>query len=96
VSKPAAFNKLAPANALTNRPLTLTLSWAASVRATSYEYCFAPSAAACTNWKSVAAARTVTVRSLARNRAYYWNVRAKNTAGITVANGSVWKFTTIR
>ena len=96
VSKPAAFNKLAPANALTNRPLTLTLSWAASVRATSYEYCFATSAAACTNWKSVATARSVTVRSLARNRAYYWNVRAKNTAGITVANGSVWKFTTIR
>jgi hypothetical protein len=44
----------------------------------------------------VATARSVTVRSLARNRAYYWNVRAKNTAGITVANGSVWKFTTIR
>ena len=96
VSKPAAFNKSGPTNTLTNRPLTLTLSWAASSGATSYEYCFATSAAACTNWKSVATARSVTVRSLARNRAYFWNVRAKNTAGITVANGSVWKFTTIR
>jgi hypothetical protein len=96
VSKPAAFNKLAPANVLTNRPLTLTLSWAASVRATSYEYCFAPTAAACTNWRSVATARSVTVRSLARNRAYFWNVRAKNTAGITVATGTVWKFVTTR
>lgn len=96
LTKPTAFTKSGPANALTNRPLTLTLSWAASVGATSYEYCFATSAAACTNWKSVATARSVTVRSLVRNRAYFWNVRAKNTAGTTVATGGVWKFTTIR
>ncbi|MFN7472312.1 MAG: hypothetical protein ACK5S9_11775, partial [Roseiflexaceae bacterium] len=95
-SKPSAFNKSGPTNTLTNRPLTLTLSWAASSAATSYEYCFATSAAACTNWKSVATARSVAVRSLARNRTYFWNVRAKNTAGTTVATGGVWKFTTIR
>jgi subtilisin family serine protease len=95
-TRPSSFNKSSPANNLTNRPLTLTLSWAASGVATSYEYCLATSAAACTNWKSVGTARSVTVRSLARNRTYFWNVRAKNTAGTTVANGGIWKFTTIR
>lgn len=96
IPKPGAFNKTAPANNLTNRPLTLTLSWAASSAVTSYEYCLANTAAACTNWKSVGVARSVTVRGLLRNKDYYWNVRAKNVAGFTIANGGIWKFKTIR
>lgn len=92
---PALFNK-SGSNNLVNRPLTLTLSWAASTGATSYEYCFATTATKCTNWKSVGTARSVTVRSLARNKVYFWNVRSKNRSGTTVANGGVWKFTTIR
>ncbi len=96
IPKPGAFNKSAPANNLTNRPLTLTLSWTASSAVTSYEYCLANTAAACTNWKSVGVARSVTVRGLLRNKDYYWNVRAKNVAGFTIANGGIWKFKTIR
>ncbi|MBM4413647.1 MAG: fibronectin type III domain-containing protein [Chloroflexi bacterium] len=76
--------------------MTITLSWAASNGATSYEYCFALTAASCTNWKSVGAARTVNVPNLAKNKAYFWNVRARNSAGFTVSNGGVWKFTTRR
>jgi subtilisin family serine protease len=96
IVKPKAFNKTAPTHNMTNRPVNIVLSWAASSGATSYEYCLATTAAKCTNWKSVGTARSVTVRSLARNRAYFWNVRAKNRSGTTVANGGVWKFTTIR
>ncbi|MBM4228267.1 MAG: hypothetical protein FJ164_11045 [Gammaproteobacteria bacterium] len=95
-NSPVTFNKSGPANNLVNRPFTITLSWAASSGAASYEYCFATTAAQCTNWKSVGTAKSVTVRNLARNRAYFWDVRAKNSSGATVANGGVWKFTTAR
>jgi len=97
VRKPLAFNKTAPVNNAVNQALSIKLSWAASTGATSYEYCFALTAAGCTNWKSVGTARTVTVPNLAKNKAFYWNVRAKNVAGFTVSNnGTVWKFTTRR
>ena len=72
------------------------LSWGASIGATSYEYCVALSATTCTMWKSTGTARSVTVSNLQRNKAYFWQVRAKNSAGITLANGGVWKFTTVR
>jgi hypothetical protein len=88
--------KVAPANSSTSRPLTLTLSWGSSRGATSYEYCIALSATTCTTWKSNGTKLSVTVQNLQRNKTYFWQVRAKNSAGITLASGGIWKFTTIR
>jgi hypothetical protein len=93
---PAAFNKVGPANNATGRPVKLTLSWQSSKGATSYEYCLALSAAKCTNWKSVGNKLSVSVRGLQRNKPYFWQVRAKNVSGTTLATGGVWKFTTVR
>lgn len=91
---PAPFAKSTPANKAINQNTRVTLSWAASTRATSYEYCLASTAAACTTWKSTAAGRTAVVSGLAKNKLYYWQVRAKNAVGTTVSASAVWNFKT--
>lgn len=98
LTAPAAFNKSAPATNLTGRVRNgLALSWAAATRATSYEYCVdTTNDNACSGtWISRGTNRSVTIGSLAANTAYYWQVRAVNAAGTTLANGGTWwKFTT--
>lgn len=94
--KPAPFSKSWPDNQLTNRQLPPVLSWQASARATSYEYCIATSGPACTNWKNVGLNRRVTVYGLKRNTTYVWQVRARNGSGLTVATDGRWRFTTVR
>jgi hypothetical protein len=91
---PAAFAKSSPAPNATAQKTSVSLTWAASTRATSYEYCIALTTAACTTWKSTSTARTAAVTGLAKNKAYYWQVRAKNTAGTTISSSTFWKFTT--
>lgn len=93
---PVTFAKSAPANNATNQKTSVALSWAASARATSYEYCIALTTATCTTWKSTGTARTITVTGLTKNKAYYWQVRAKNAGGTTLASTTYWKFTTAR
>ena len=94
VLPPAAFSMTTPANNAVNQPTTVTLTWAASTRATSYEYCVALTQAACTNWKSTGTKTTVAVSGLAKAKSYFWQVRAKNTGGITISSGGYRKFTT--
>jgi hypothetical protein len=96
VLPPVSFAKSAPANNATRQNTNITLTWAASTRATSYEYCIALTTASCTNWKSTGTARTVTVTGLAKNKTYFWQVRAKNAGGTTLSNTTFWKFTTAR
>ena len=91
---PVSFAKTAPRNNATKQKTSVKLSWAASTRATSYEYCIALSKAACKTWKKTGAARTVTVKGLKASTSYYWQVRAKNTAGTTLSATTFWKFTT--
>jgi hypothetical protein len=91
---PASFAKSSPANNATKLSTSVTLAWAASTRATSYEYCFALTTATCTTWKSTGTFRTAAVSGLTKNKAYYWQVRAKNTAGTTLSSSTFWKFTT--
>ena len=97
---PGAFNKSAPANNATGSSRTaLTLSWAASSGATRYEYCFDTVNDNVCNatWTSTGTARTVTIGGLGSLTAYYWEVRAVNAVGTTLANtGTWWKFTTAR
>jgi hypothetical protein len=94
VLAPAAFNKTSPANNAVNQPTTVTLTWAASTRATSYEYCIALTQAACTNWKSTGTKTTIAVSGLSKGKSYFWQVRAKNTAGTTISSGGYRTFTT--
>lgn len=94
VVPPAAFTKSAPTNNAIRQRTSITLSWAASTRATSYEYCIALTTATCTTWKSTGTARTATVTGLAKNKAYFWQVRAKNAGGTISSTGPHWKFTT--
>jgi len=56
--------------------------------------CIALTTATCATWKSTGTARTATVTGLTKNKAYYWQVRAKNAAGMTLASGSLWSFKT--
>jgi hypothetical protein len=91
---PDTFAKSSPANNATKQKTSLSLAWAASTRATSYEYCIALTTATCTTWMSTGTARTAEVTGLTKNKAYYWQVRAKNTGGTTLSASTFWKFTT--
>ncbi len=91
---PVSFAKTAPRNNATKQKTSVKLSWAASTRATSYEYCIALSKAACKTWKKTGTARTVTVKGLKAGTSYYWQVRARNGAGTTLSASTFWKFTT--
>ncbi len=94
---PAAFSKSGPANLAVNRPLTLSLSWAASTGAISYSYCFdTTNDSTCDgSWVDNGSARTVSISGLAQATTYYWQARATNSTGTTEANaGAWWSFTT--
>jgi hypothetical protein len=91
---PASFAKSSPATNATKQKTNLSLTWAASTRATSYEYCIALTTTACSTWKSTGTARTAAVTGLTKNKAYYWQVRARNTIGTTLSSSTFWKFTT--
>jgi len=89
---PAAFAKSAPANATSVLGSSQTLSWGASVGATSYEYCFDTSDNSTCNssWINSSGATAVTVNGLAAGTTYFWQVRATNSNGTTYANSSSW------
>ncbi len=94
VAAPGAFIKTSPADGATVQPASLTLSWGASPRAASYDYCYSTSNP-CTNWNSTGTNTSVSL-SLSGSTTYYWQVRAVNAGGTTYANGvpTDWSFTT--
>jgi len=96
---PGSFSKSSPSNNSSSRPRNgLVLTWAASVGAVSYEYCFDSTRNGVCNstWVSVGSARTVTLNGLGSKISYEWQVRAVNSSGTRLANnGSWWKFTTV-
>ena len=83
---PAAFTKTAPTVAQIITSPTTTLSWAASDRATSYEYCYATSEIACTNMNWISTGTPTAIISGLTNGTMYWQVRAINTSGTTDAD----------
>ncbi len=93
-----AFAKLTPANGATDQSTSVTLDWANSANASSYEYCYdTTNDNACSNWISTQTTSQATVSGLANATTYYWQVRANTGAGPTYANGSqtaFWSFTT--
>jgi hypothetical protein len=95
IAVPGAFNKTGPANGGSGNVTNPTLTWGASDRAASYEYCIG-TANPCSNWISAGTDTSVTLTGLENSRVYYWQVRALNAGGTILAdNGTFWSFTTI-
>jgi hypothetical protein len=97
-SPPGVFSKTSPANAATNQPLSLTLSWGTASGAASYEYCYdTTNDNACSSWVNVGSATSAAIGPLSSGTTFYWHVRALNSFGTTYSNGSntaFWSFTT--
>jgi hypothetical protein len=97
---PGAFNKTSPANGATNQLTNPTLTWGASSGASYYQYCI-NTTASCTapsTWISTGSATSKALSGLTPGVTYYWQVRARNTMGITYAQGSSaawWSFTVL-
>ena len=98
IDAPGAFSKTNPSNAATPLALGLTLSWDASARAASYEYCVDTinNASCDTAWVSSGANRTALLNNVTPLTRYYWQVRAKNAGGTTSANSGTWWSFTVR
>ena len=96
---PGAFSKTAPANGATNQAASLTLSWAGSAGATSYQFCYdTTNDNACANWTNNGTSTSKTLSGLSLKTTYYWHVRAINSGGTTYANGgptAFWSFRTL-
>jgi hypothetical protein len=94
---PGAFNKSSPPDGATSQPANPTLSWGASSKVTSYEYCI-NTTASCTapsKWISTGTNTSAGLSGLTPAIKYYWQVHAKNVSGTTNANGGTWwSFTT--
>ena len=79
VNPPGSFGKTAPANGTSGLdPASITLSWGASSGAVKYSYCV-NEGSSCDkddpDWTS-SYDRSITVRNLAFNKTYHWQVRA--------------------
>ncbi len=94
-TEPGAFSKSSPANGAKTFSDT-TLSWGSSYGAEVYEYCIdGTNNNLCdTSWVTNGLNTSVSVSGLTLDTLYYWQVRAKNSAGIAYANGEFWSFTT--
>lgn len=87
---PAKPTTPTPANGATNQATKLTLKWAASSNATSYEVWFGANGALAL--KGTVTTPSLAVSSLLAGTNYSWKVVAKNSVGST--SGDVWTFTT--
>jgi REP element-mobilizing transposase RayT len=97
---PLAFSKSNPSNGAAGQPTSLTLSWAASTGATSYEYCLDATVNSSCNagWTSNGASTSKALTGLTPDASYEWHVRAVNPGGTTYSNGSstaFWTFSTL-
>jgi hypothetical protein len=96
---PGVFLKTSPYNNSTDVSINPTLSWGISSKATSYEYCIdTGNDNVCTNpatWINVGNVTSVGLSGLSSLTTYYWQVRAKNSSGVTLASGGWWRFTTL-
>ena len=92
---PADFSKTTPANGAAGQATSLTLQWASSAAASSYQYCVG-TVNPCSNWTDNGTATSVPLSGLQAGAAYYWHVRAVNSFGTTFSNGDAsadWLFT---
>ncbi|MGA2503987.1 MAG: CARDB domain-containing protein, partial [Anaerolineales bacterium] len=89
IPAPSAFDLSSPADSATSQSMNPTLQWNASTGAVSYEYCI-NSVASCVSpaaWISISTNTSIALSGLTPGATYYWQVRARNTSGLTYANG---------
>jgi hypothetical protein len=89
---PGPFSKLNPANGANSQSTGSTLSWESSADAASYEYCYdTTNDNACGgSWTSTGTDTSIGLSGLSNHTTYYWQVRASNAGGTTVADGGTW------
>jgi hypothetical protein len=92
VLPPVAFGKTGPTDGAAAQPTDPTLSWGTSSGAESYEYCIdvTDNDACDAGWTSVGADTSVDLSGLSGDATYYWQVRARNPAYTTEADGGAW------
>jgi uncharacterized repeat protein (TIGR02543 family) len=92
VQLPGSFIKWGPSDGSGGRGTAQALTWGASSGATSYEYCIdTTSGATCEGtWVSTGTSKSVTPPGIVRGMTYYWQVRAVNAGGNTMANAGAW------
>ena len=106
-SAPVTLNPpilVAPADGAIDQPLNITLQWTdtnTTFQEKGYQIRIKPAGGAYTNVTTAKDAISYLKKALAKNKTYYWNVRAKGTGTSTkdsawANSGSDWKFTTIR
>ncbi len=98
LSPPAAFPKISPANTASSQPPSgIRLGWGAGSGATEYQYCLdtTDNDSCDGNWTSSGTSTGVDLGGLGFGTTYYWQVRARNSAGVTEADAGLWwSFTT--
>jgi hypothetical protein len=89
---PGAFLKSAPVNGAVDISTSPVVSWSASSGATQYEVCLdkIDNNICDTAWSNAGLTTSANVSGLELDTVYYWQVRARNSAGLTYANGGIW------
>ncbi len=91
---PGGFAKTTPATLAQVTATSLGLQWEASADAATYEYCVdTTNDSQCTSpasWVSTGTATSATVSGLTADATYYWEVRATNATGTTLADSGAW------
>lgn len=91
---PGAFGKIGPANGTGGFRKSVTLSWGQSAGATQYLVCIGLDQG-CSTFDRSYSGTNVKFVGLASGTTYYWQVKAVNGSGETVADdGTAWSFTT--
>jgi GH35 family endo-1,4-beta-xylanase len=90
---PGPFLKTLPLDMADGQPSSPTLRWTKSRGANSYEYCIDTSNndTCDTSWNSTGTDTYVTLTSLSAGTVYSWQVRARNTVGVTLADRGPWR-----
>jgi len=91
---PTAPVKIAPANKSRNQANRVTLRWSRTSDATAYEYCINVLPKTCSKWTNVGSASSVTITNLQKGKTYLWEVRSRNSSGVSAIKGSGWTFQT--
>ena len=100
---PEVFSKSSPSNGATNiNKNNAQLFWTASAGADRYEVCWSVNSGSCSGssssgWTDTGTSTSVKLPKLSGNTTFYWQVRAVNSSGTTVADGGTeWRFATGR
>ncbi len=94
---PGAFAKISPPNNVVGVSTSNALAWGTSSLATGYEYCLdkTDNATCDGSWVSAGSNLSASPSGLAMGTKYYWQVKALNSGGSTLADGGLWwNFTT--